>query len=75
MRASLAQAKPAVIVGLIAIDPTLSIMICTKENAAAQAVAEHIVSMQLPENLLCKLGRLIGFMKLKKEPLLGRPLM
>ena len=53
------RAAAAVIVGVIAIDPTLSIMICTKENAAAQAVAEHIVSMQLPENLLCKFGRLI----------------
>ena len=52
--------------GLIAIDPTLSIMICTKENAAAQAVAEHIVSMQLPENLLCKFGRLIGFHEAQK---------
>lgn len=36
------RAAAAVIVGLIAIDPSLSIMICTKENAAAQAVAEHI---------------------------------
>ena len=60
------RAAAAVIVGLIAIDPTLSIMICTKETAAAQAVAEHIVSMQLPENLLCKFGRLIGFHEAQK---------
>ena len=60
------RAAAAVIVGLIAIDPSLSIMICTKENAAAQAVAEHIVSMKLPENLLSKFGRLIGFHEAQK---------
>ena len=60
------RAAAAVIVGLIAIDPTLSIMICTKENAAAQAVAEHIVSMQLPDALLAKFGRLIGFHEAQK---------
>ena len=60
------RAAAAVIVGLIAIDPTLSIMICTKENAAAQAVAEHIVSMQLPDALLDKFGRLIGFHEAQK---------
>ena len=41
-------------------------MICTKENAAAQAVAEHIVSMQLPDDLLGKFGRLIGFHEVQK---------
>ena len=51
-------AAAAVIVGLLAIDPSLSIMVCTKENPAAQAVAEHIVSMDLPPELLSKFGRL-----------------
>ena len=60
------RAAAAVIVGLIAIDPTLSIMICTKESAAAQAVAEHIVSMHLPDALLAKFGRLIGFHEAQK---------
>ena len=60
------RAAAAVIVGLITIDPTLSIMICTKENAAAQAVAEHIVSMKLPDDLLGKFGRLIGFHEAQK---------
>ena len=60
------RAAAAVIVGLIAIDPSLSIMICTKENAAAQAVAERIVSMQLPDDLLGKFGRLIGFHEAQK---------
>ena len=54
------RAAAAVIVGLIAIDPTLSIMVCTKENAAAQAFAEHVVSMQLPDILLAKFGRLLS---------------
>ena len=60
------RAAAAVIVGLIAIDPSLSIMICTKENAAAQAVAERIVSMHLPADLLGKFGRLIGFHEAQK---------
>ena len=60
------RAAAAVIVGLIAIDPTLSIMVCTKENAAAQAFAEHVVSMQLPDILLAKFGRLIGFHEAQK---------
>ena len=60
------RAAAAVITGLIAIDPTLSIMVCTKENAAAQAFAEHVVSMQLPDILLAKFGRLIGFHEAQK---------
>ena len=60
------RAAAAVIVGLIAIDPTLAIMICAKENAAAQAFAEHIVSMKLPDDLLGKFGRLIGFHEAQK---------
>ena len=52
--------------GLIAIEPTLSIMICAKENAGAQAVAEHIVSMPLTDALLGKFGRLIGFHEAQK---------
>ena len=60
------RAAAAVIAGLIAIDPTLSIMVCTKENAAAQAFAEHVVSMQLPDILLAKFGRLIGFHEAQK---------
>ena len=61
------RAAAAVIVGLIAIDPSLSIMVCTKENAAAQAFAEHVVSMQLPDILLTKFGRLIGFHETQKR--------
>ena len=60
------RAAAAVIVGLIAIDPTLAIMVCTKENAAAQAFAEHVVSMNLPDSLLAKFGRLIGFHEAQK---------
>ena len=60
------RAAAAVIVGLIAIDPTPSITVCTKENAAAQAFAEHVVNMQLPDILLAKFGRLIGFHEAQK---------
>lgn len=41
-RADKTRAAAAVVVGFIAIDLSLSIMICTKENAATQVVAEHI---------------------------------
>ena len=42
-------------------------MVCTKENAAAQAFAEHIVGFDLPEDILGKFGRLLGFKEVQKE--------
>ena len=42
-------------------------MILTKENVAAQAFAEHIVSFGLPESVTAKIGRLVGYMELQKN--------
>ena len=42
-------------------------MILTKENVAAQAFAEHIESFGLPEFVTSKIGRLVGYMELKKN--------
>ena len=42
-------------------------MILTKENVAAQAIAEHIESFGLPEFVTSKIGRLVGYMELKKN--------
>ena len=41
-------AAAAMIAGLMVMDPTLKVMVVTKENAAAHAFAKHIESLQLP---------------------------
>ena len=42
------RAAAAMIAGLLVMDPTLKVMVVTKENAAAHAFAKHIESLQLP---------------------------
>ena len=49
-------------------DPTLKVMVVTKENAAAHAFAKHIESLQLPPSLEEKFGRLVGVTELEKRP-------
>ena len=46
-------------VGLLVLEPDLKLMILTKENVAAQAFADHIVSFGLPEGVTTKTGRLV----------------
>ena len=41
-------------------------MILTKENVA-QAFAEHIESFGLPDYVTSKIGRLVGYMELRKN--------
>ena len=55
------------VVGLLVFEPSLNLMILTKENVAAQAFAEHIESFALPESVNSKIGRLVGYMELKKN--------
>ena len=55
------------VVGLLVFEPSLKLMILTKENVAAQAFAEHIESFDLPEFVTSKIGRLVGYMDLKKN--------
>jgi len=36
-------------------------MVLTKENIAAHAVAEHLVSLNMPDHIQDKMGRLVGY--------------
>ena len=45
----------------------MKLLILTQENVAAQAFAEHIESFDLPEFVTSKIGRLVGYMELKKN--------
>ena len=54
--------------GLLVMDPSLKVMVVTKENAAAHAFAKHIESLQLPPSLEEKFGRLVGATELEKGP-------
>ena len=51
----------ALLAGLLVFDPSLKLMVLTKENIAAHAVAEHLVSLQMPDYLQEKMGRLVGY--------------
>ena len=62
------RAAAAMIAGLLVMDPTLKVMVVTKENAAAHAFAKHIESLQLPSSLEGKFGRLVGVTELEKGP-------
>ena len=55
------RAAAAIISGLITVDPSLKIMILTKENVASQAFAEHIIGLSFPTWIEKKFGRLVGF--------------
>ena len=61
------RAAAAIIAGLITVDPSLKIMILTKENVASQAFAEHIIALSLPSWIEAKIGRLVGFMALHNQ--------
>ena len=54
--------------GLLVIDPTLKVMVVTKENAAAHAFTKHIESLQLPPFIEDKVGRLVGVTEPEKGP-------
>ena len=62
------RAAAAMIAGLLVMDPTLKVMVVTKENAAAHAFAKHIESLQLPLSVEEKFGRLVGATELEKGP-------
>ena len=55
------------VVGLLVFEPTLNLMILTKENVAVQAFAEHIEAFDLSDRATSKIGRLVGYMELKKN--------
>ena len=51
------RSAAALLAGLLVFDPSLQLMVLTKENIAAHAVAEHLVSLQMPDYLQDKMGR------------------
>ena len=55
------------VVGLLVFEPNLNLMILTKENVAAQAFAEHIEGLNMPPSITSKIGRLVGYMELKRN--------
>ena len=60
----------AMIAGLLVMDPSLTIMIVTKENVAAHAFVKHFLRLGLPELINCLVGRLVGYVyvEMKKGP-------
>ena len=58
----------AMIAGLLVMDPSLTIMIVTKENVAAHAFVKHFLRLELPESIICLVGRLVGYVEMKKGP-------
>ena len=55
------RSAAALLAGLLVFDPSLQLMVLTKENIAAHAVAEHLVSLQMPDHIQGKMGRLVGY--------------
>ena len=47
-------------------EPALNLMVMTKENTAAKAFADHLLSLQLPDTVYARAGRIVGFMETKK---------
>ena len=62
------RAAAAMIGGLLVMDPTLKVMVITKENAAAHAFTKHFESLMLPPSINDKVGRLVGATELQKGP-------
>ena len=42
-------------------------MVLTKENVAAHAFAEHLVALRLPDEVLHKMGRLVGYYEQRRK--------
>ena len=60
------RAAAALIAGLMIVEPALNLMVMTKENTAAKAFADHLLSLQLPGTVYARAGRIVGFMETKK---------
>ncbi len=60
------RAAAALIAGLMIMDPSLNLMVMTKENTAAKAFADHLLSLQLPASVYDRAGRIVGFLETKK---------
>ena len=57
------RSAAVLLAGLLVFDPSLKLMVLTKENIAAHAVAEHLVSLQMPDYIQDKKrGAWLGIM-------------
>ena len=54
--ASKTRSAAVLLAGLLVFDPSLKLMVLTKENIAAHAVTEHLVCLQMPDYLQEKMG-------------------
>ena len=62
------RSAAVLLAGLLVFDPSLKLMVLTKENIAAYAVAEHLVSLQMPDYIQEKMGRLVSYTPLDILP-------
>ncbi|MCV6603311.1 MAG: hypothetical protein OIF54_17400, partial [Cohaesibacter sp.] len=53
--------------GLLVFDPSLKLMVVTKENVAAHAFAEHLVALRLPQEVQDLMGRLVGYYEQRRK--------
>ena len=60
------RAAAALIAGLMVMDPSLNLMVMTKENTAAKAFTDHLLSLQLPQSVYDRAGRIVGYLETKK---------
>ena len=60
------RAAAALIAGLMIMEPALNLMVMTKENTAAKPFADHLLSLQLPDTVYARAGRIVGFLETKK---------
>ena len=61
------RSAAVLLAGLLVFDPDLRLMVVTKENVAAHAFAEHLVALQLPEEVQTKMGRLVGYYEQRRK--------
>ena len=59
------RAAAALIAGLMVMDPSLNLMVMTKENTAAKAFTDHLLSLQLPQSVYDRAGRIVGYLETK----------
>ena len=60
------RAAAALIAGLMVMDPSLNLMVMSKENTAAKAFTDHLLSLQLPQSVYDRAGRIVGYLETKK---------
>lgn len=48
-------------------DPSLELIVVTKENVAAHAFAEHLVALRLSQEVQQLMGRLVGYYEQRRK--------